>query len=485
MARAKGLLWSVGLGIALYAIFPSAFANWDTVYALVWGSEVADGRRPDFGAVALAPTTHPLADLVGLVLSPFGDGAQGVVVALGFLALGAVGYLVYRLAATWFGPLAGVAAAAVVLTREPMLSFGARAYVDVPYVALVLGAIAVEVRRPRAGVPVLGLLTLAGLLRPEAWLFSAAYLAWLALPARERAGDGGRREDGGADTARRRALRLLPLALAAPVVWALLDLASTGDALASLSGTRDNVETLGRATGLGGLVHAGPRRLGEIMRVPGLVGAVAGAGLGLVWLRRRTLPAIALAALALLAFAALALAGLPVITRYLLLEAALLCVLCGAALGGWMLVRETPRAAWIAAAIVVVALFAVFAPSQLDRLRATRAAISEQGRIQDDLHELVDAGAFRACEPVVVPTSRPVPLLALWLDRPPGDIQTAGVRVRTSAPVPRLVLLPANRRVAKAFALDPRDPGAAALARPRGFRLRARNRSWRVYANCG
>lgn len=480
MARAKGLLWSVGLGIALYAIFPSAFVNWDTAYALLWGSEVADGRRPDFDGVALAPTTHPLADLVGLVLAPFGDSAAGIVVALGFLALGAVGYLVYRLAATWFGPLAGVAAAAVVLTREPMLSFGARAYVDVPYVALVLGAIAAEVRRPQAGAPVLALLLLAGLLRPEGWLFSAAYLVWLALPGGDRGGAAGEGED-----ARRRALRLLPLALAAPVLWALVDLASTGDALASLTGTRDNVETLGRATGLDGLVHAGPRRLGEIMRVPALLAAAAGACLGLVWLRRSTLPAVGLAALAFLAFAALALGGLPVVTRYLLLEAALLCVLCGAAVGGWLLVRGSGRAVWVAAAVVVVALFAVFAPSQVERLRDTRAAISEQGRIQDDLHDLVDAGAFRGCEPVVVPTSRPVPLLALWLDRPPGAIQTAGVSETKYAPLPRLVLLPANRRIAKAFALDPRDPGAAPLARPRGFHLRARNRSWRVYANCG
>jgi hypothetical protein len=99
MARLRPL-WSVAVAGALYAIFQTGFANWDTAYALVFGSEVASGRRPDFDGAALSPTTHPLADVVGLLLAGFGDAAEPMVVALGFLALGVVGYLVYRLAAT-------------------------------------------------------------------------------------------------------------------------------------------------------------------------------------------------------------------------------------------------------------------------------------------------------------------------------------------------------------------------------------------------
>ncbi len=44
---------------------------------------------------------------------------------------------------------------------------------------LVLGALVVETRRPRAGAPVLALLALAGLLRPEAWVFSGLYWVYL------------------------------------------------------------------------------------------------------------------------------------------------------------------------------------------------------------------------------------------------------------------------------------------------------------------
>src|SRR5919198_5202807 len=91
--------------------------------------------------------------------------------------LNALGYVTYRLGAAWFGAPAGLLAAAIVLTRAPVLSFGVRAYADIPYVALVLAALLAETRRPRAGAPVLGLLGLAGLLRPEAWLFAAGYLA--------------------------------------------------------------------------------------------------------------------------------------------------------------------------------------------------------------------------------------------------------------------------------------------------------------------
>ena len=82
-------------------------------------------------------------------------------------------------------------AAVIVLTRVPILDFGARAYVDIPYAVLVLGALLAETRRPRCGAPVLGLLALAGLIRPEAWLFSAAYVVWLLGPGLRSAARGG------------------------------------------------------------------------------------------------------------------------------------------------------------------------------------------------------------------------------------------------------------------------------------------------------
>ena len=193
------------LGAGAWALAGTGLVNYDTLYSLVWGRELTEGRTPDFEQ-SLAPTPHPLGTLLGVLLSPLskaadagvhGDAALTVTLVLGFLALGALGWVTYELGAAWFGPWAGVLAAAIILTRRPVLDFGARAYIDMPYLVLVLGALLVETRRRRAGAPVLVLLAVAGLIRPEAWLFSGAYLALpvvgRARPPRARAARGDRR----------------------------------------------------------------------------------------------------------------------------------------------------------------------------------------------------------------------------------------------------------------------------------------------------
>jgi hypothetical protein len=185
VARVRTAAAAALLGAFAWVLTGGGLVNDDTLYAVVWGRDIARGTLPDHD-VALAPTPHPLATLGGVVLAPLsaaadrgvhGEAATTVVLVGAFAALGALGWVVYRLGAEWFNPAAGALATAIVLTRRPVLDFGARAYVDIPYVALVLGALLVETRRPRAGAPVLALLAVAGLLRPEAWLFSLAYLA--------------------------------------------------------------------------------------------------------------------------------------------------------------------------------------------------------------------------------------------------------------------------------------------------------------------
>ena len=119
-----------------------------------------------------------------MVLYPLGPHAvEDVTVALGFLALSACGWVIYLLGREWFGRAAGALAALIFLTRVPVISYGVRAYVDIPYLLAVLGALLVETRRRRAGAPVLALLALAGLLRPEAWAFSGLYWSTWSLPS--------------------------------------------------------------------------------------------------------------------------------------------------------------------------------------------------------------------------------------------------------------------------------------------------------------
>src|SRR3954468_15400830 len=288
MARLRAAAWIGALALLVWLVWGHGFANYDALYSLVWGREMADGHGPSFD-VPLAPTPHPLANLGGLALSLVSPRTgEDALVVVAFLALGAVAWLVYTLGSRWFGAAAGVLAALLFLTREPVLSYGTRAYVDLPYLALVLAALLAIERRRAPFV----LLAAAGLLRPEAWLFSAALLAW-------RWWRWGIAWD------------LAALAAAGPVLWLAGDLAVTGDPLHSLTGTRENVATLGRKTGLANVPLYLPRRVGEVLREPVLAGALVG-GVLTAWLmpRRARLPAAA-GLLALAAFVVLAVAGLP------------------------------------------------------------------------------------------------------------------------------------------------------------------------------
>ncbi len=183
-ASSLGALVSVAAGaVVLWLIAGVGFANYDTLYALAWGGQLARGETPAY-EVAIAPTPHPLVEALGVVLSPLSPRTiEDVTVALGFLALAGCALGRYTgSAALWFGRAAGVVAALILLTRVPVLSYGVRAYVDIPYLLFVLAAVLVEARRRAreqrpAGAPVLALLALAGLLRPEAWAFSGLY--WL------------------------------------------------------------------------------------------------------------------------------------------------------------------------------------------------------------------------------------------------------------------------------------------------------------------
>ncbi|HET7177626.1 MAG TPA: hypothetical protein VFI63_02960, partial [Solirubrobacterales bacterium] len=403
--------WVAAVTAVLLLLFPFGFPNYDTIYALVWGRELAHGVSPDYGA-ALPPTPHPLADLLGLVTTPLGNGAIDVTMAVAYLSLGLIGYLVYRLGSLWFDRPIGFVAALIVLTRAPYLSNGIRAYVDLPYIALVLGALVIETKRSRAGWPVLALLALAGLLRPEAWLFSLAYLAYLALdPGLSSHGPEGERRVPleRADTqiaglirpaiVRARGTLLSPrgaalaaLALAAPIAWALFDWITTGSPTYSLTGTQHTVETLKRQTGPVDLVLYGPRRLGEVLQWPGMVGMLGGLLLGFAFLRRRSALGLVATALALGAFALLACAGLAIIARYTMLAGALLAIFVAVALLGWRLLdRGHPwRRRWQLFAALVLAMFAIWGPSQWSLDSTVNRDLTNQGTIERDLTGLVD-----------------------------------------------------------------------------------------------
>ncbi len=482
-----GLLLAAAL---LWAIAGVGFVNYDTLYGLVWGQQLSRGEVPQYG-LPIAPTPHPLVEALGLGLSPLGASATtDIVVALAFIALAGCGWLVYRLGSEWFGRAAGALAAAILLTRVPILSYGVRAYVDIPYLLLMLGALLVETRRPRAGAPVLVLLGFAGLLRPEAWAFSAVYWLYLAVPCLRARGlhsaalpGAFRMPRAGSDVRTpRRLAGLALLAATAPAIWVLSDLLVTGDAMWSLTNTKHTALTLGRKTGIGNVPEYIPRRIGETLQPAVLAGAALGGALSLLWLRERARIGAAAGVLAVLVFAAMAAAGLPIDTRYAFLAGAILCVFCGAGVFGWLALApdDRRRRPWmIMGGVVLVALIATL-PGQIGSAHRELGNLARQQSIQNDLLALVDDGAIGLrCGPVGVPNHAPIPLLALRLGAPPAQIVSAEAKQIESG----TYVDPASVEVEREYILDPHDPHMP-VSIPPGFTEATGNRSWLLFKKC-
>ena len=473
MLRPRALLGTgtVLLGaVVLRVALPFGFPNYDTLYSLVWGQQLARGQTPTY-ALALAPTPHPLVELIGLIAAPLGAAETiAIVLALAYLALAALPYLAFELGRTWFSWPVGLAAAAVLISRYEVLSYGVRAYVDIPYAALVLGALLVETRRPRAGWPLIALLDIAGLLRPEAWLFAAVYWIYLAV----------RRTD-------KRELAWLALLGAAPaIVWVASDGLITGNLLWSLRHTQHTASTLNRPTGILKFPYTGARRLGEVLGPDGLIAGGIGLVLSLWLARSRILLAVAAGLVALVAFAVIASSGLPIDDRYTFVIAALGAIFAAAGLAGW---RELPpehprRRLWQAASVICGVAIIAFLPWNVTRLHETfdssnpaKQSLSAQLRVEDDLIALTHSHAIAArCGKVGVPYHTPIPLLALELHTSPANVVPAETASGT-------FVAAANDAVRRIYLLDPNDPDKNYTVPP-GFTLSAQNRSWRVYKRC-
>src|SRR5919201_1844374 len=221
----------LGVPALLWLAYKPSYVNFDARYALLWARDIVHGHTPDYTAV-FAPTPHPLQTLVSFPVLLAGSGsAAKVMVALTLLSFGFLTWLVYRLGAELWNPAAAVVAAAVVATRPSLDRFALIGYQDLAFAALVTYALLLETRKPRRGAPVLIVLAIAGLMRPDAWLLSLLYLVYLWRNT--------------ADTTQR--AKLIALALSAPMLWIAQDWIITAQPL--------------RATcGHGGRAHAVDRR---------------------------------------------------------------------------------------------------------------------------------------------------------------------------------------------------------------------------------
>src|ERR1700683_1575416 len=173
-----------------YFAFPT-YPTYDSFYALLWGRDLLHLHLPDF-RVYRGPTEHPLAIAYGVLCSLFGQGGGGLMLLGSIASFVALVAGSYRLARLCFGPVVGMFAALLMLSRFFDENLAAQGYLDISYVALIVWALALEVERPRRGVLVFAILAAAGLLRPDAWVLSGVYWLWCCWPAAVRRARGAR-----------------------------------------------------------------------------------------------------------------------------------------------------------------------------------------------------------------------------------------------------------------------------------------------------
>jgi hypothetical protein len=371
-----------------YFAYPT-YPTYDSFYALLWGRDLLHLHLPDF-RVYRGPTEHPLAIAFGMLCSIFGDGGARLMV------LGSIGSFVavvagmYRLGRLCFGPVVGLVAGLLVLSRFFIENLAAQGYLDISYVALIVWAVILEVERPRRGTVVFVVLAAAGLLRPDAWFLAGAYWLWCSWRAPNRR-------------------RLLYLALAAigPVVWVLVDLIVTGKPFYSLNSTAGLAQELGRTQGVSSVIGSVWTFAVRIDKLPVLLGALAGIPLA-IWLTpRRVLVPLAALVLLLVVFVLEGAAGASVIDRYLMAAAVMLLLFCAVAVGGWAMLEPGTvlRRVWMAGAAVLVAYGAISAATTL-----SLSSLSTTLAYHEDFHKGL-AVALRA--PAVKRELRRCPLLTL------------------------------------------------------------------------
>jgi hypothetical protein len=454
-ARGTELVVVVGLAlvaVAFWALVPT-YPNYDAYYHLAWGRELAGAHLPTFEAYQ-APTQHPLYLALCAVLGLLGEHADRLLVLFTCLCHVAFTYAVYRLGTAIWDRRAGVMAALLAGSSFALLLYAARAYVDEPFLALVLWAAALEAERPRRGGIVWTLLVLAGLLRPEAWVLGGAYWLWL---GRGRLGPLGK----------------MPVVVAAPLVWCLIDALVTGDPLFSLHATSDLADELNRSRSFSEVPGDFVSFLADTARLPVVVAAVA----GVWWSRRRPRDArsvhvpLALFLAGAFTFFATSAAGLSVLPRYLTVPAVALCLPAG------YLVTRTR--ALLALAVVAGLAFVVVRADAFGKLATELHFIRTT---HDDLTAVLRTPAVadaRRCGPVTLPNYRLVPDARWILDASQKQVGSRSAAQRQSGLALLLVGEKILRRYGFADGASPRTN-----APPDGFVRGPRRGGFTAYVGC-
>jgi hypothetical protein len=432
------LVLSAAIGFVLWFAYGGGYVSLDAMWSLVWGRDLLAAEPL---AISGTTTPHVLSNLIGAVLAPLGPDADRALVAVEFLAAGALVWLTGLLAREIAGTVAGITAGVLMALREQLLYATTSTFLDVLVATFVVWAALLLVRglRPAADgrrwpappaspAAPLVLLLLAGLLRPEPWVLAGVLWLWW-----WRAG--------ASDRSAGRTVGLAALVAAAPASWLVFDAVLAGDPLFSVHET-------GRVNAL---VRAGkeiPDTLKEhVISIPRNIAHAAGpeiiivvAVMALVLLapsvgRRKPLNLVALPeaqrgpVLVLLAGATLyagvlaaeALTGSLLFARFAI---ALTGVLIAVTAVGLAAVAAALRPAAPASWIPVAVMAAVLALAQLPLLIDARTITGEEHDRYDVARAAVVLGV--PCTPVVVPNTNIRAYIAVWADVRGDEVLDAG-----------------------------------------------------------
>jgi hypothetical protein len=450
-ARHRLVLLVLGLTLATF-LWPST-PTYDPWAWIIWGREIL---HLDLSTVE-GPSWKPLPVLFTTPFAAFGGLAPDLWLFVARAGAIAGVVLAFRVARRLGGVPAGAAAAAAYALAPWTIGNGAVGNSEGLLVALALGAVDRHLggRFRAAYLCALG----AALLRPEAWPFVGLYALWLAW-----------REPG---------LRTLVVGGLAglPVLWLLPELWGSGDLLRAAH--RAHTPRPDSAAFADSPVRAVLEQFRQML-TPALwtgLGALALTALARRAPGRRELAVAG----ALLVGAVLWVVEVAVMTndgfsgnaRYLILPAALACVLAGVGVG-WAIraVAGAPRAA--PAAVLAVAAAVAFGTPSLDRLPAVRDSLRYQASLTDALETAVGraGGAKR--------------LLACG-DPYTGPFQVPAVAWQLHVHTSRVALEPARPAVvfrARSARSGRPGPSLDSLGGEAGVRTLALADGWRIVGAC-
>jgi hypothetical protein len=272
----------------------------------------------------------------------------------------------------------------------------------------------------------------------------------------------------------------------APLAWAAVDAAVTGDPLFSLHYTSSSAEDLGRQRTLGQIPSALPAFFEELVKLPVLLAALGGLAFAVAAAPRRAALPLLMLLSGIATFVLIGVAGLSVIERYLIVAALALIVFAAVGLGGFTMLRPGRlRTIWATAATLLVLFGIVFTAARVDLTRLTNE-LQFRGdahtALKHVLHEPAVTAALR-CGPLSAPNHKLVPDSRWIADLPHGKV-IARADPKAHQPTKGVAVFVTSRFAIFKHALTSPTDSVLVQVPPPGFQRAVVARFYSAYVRC-